>query len=331
MYDCAMMQVDIIYSETLELLLVLRQIFSGERFKPFSKSMERLIANLTEDDMYRIEDLGVLTNGYLSAISSIISQYCKFRKSDSSLLWQIASDPEMLFTGERDVVNDERVQEGAARLLSRYEESSKDRIAYGNLLEKVWSDGVCREKGNRSRWILHESEKLRNQVGADSVLPYLMGLSDRFSMEGETIRFKINPELKMKTGEIERILLMPSLFATRELTFWYEGKTLLFFIAPRSAEKGAAEPTDMHLLYTSALNDRTRLKMLKILAGGNRTAGALADQLKLNASTVSRHLKLFKDTGFIEIVSNDGRQIVYALNRNGINQAWESLKHYILY
>lgn len=326
-----MMQFEVVYSEVFEVFLILRQLYSVERFKPFSNSLEAVSEDLSDDERSCLEDLGILSNGYLSALSSLISLYENESMNDSSLVNFVSSDPASLFIGPDEEINDELVLEKRVSLASRYKKKDEDRVNYGRLIRKIWSDGVCREKGKRSRWILGEMEKLMKFHDGDDLLHYLHSLSDRFELEKDRITFRIKPELSMKIDEIEKILVMPSLFASRKLTFWHCGKTLLFFLSAHSEIKSSVEPSDMHLLYSSALNDRNRLKILKMIASRNRTAGDLAGELELNASTVSRHLKLLKDAGFIEIDSNDGRQIIYSISQNGIKQAFESLEQFIMH
>jgi DNA-binding transcriptional ArsR family regulator len=122
---------------------------------------------------------------------------------------------------------------------------------------------------------------------------------------------------------------MPSVYATRDLTFWYHQKSLLFFVSLASDNDESLEPSDMLLLSTSALNDKSRLKILKLLSRKNCTAGELSDALGLNASTVSRHLKVFKDTGLIDILSNDGRKIVYTFNHSGLESVMAIINKYL--
>lgn len=317
-----MMQIKVFYSEITELFLILRQIFSGERFAPFNDAMEKLHSSLTEEEKKEIDDLGILSNGYLSALSHLIALHGDGPVEETSLLSDLLDDFSPLYKQDDETVNDERVQQNFDSLYSSYKQKS-------GFVKKIWSDGVSREKGKQSRRLLDELERLREYKKPEELLSYLQSISQRFTLEDGIIRFNIKPPLERDLDQIDRILLMPSLFATRKLTFWYEGNTLLFLVSLRKEEKSFPEPSDMHLLYTSALNDRTRLKMLKIIAAGSCTAGDLAVELGLNASTVSRHLKLFKDSGFIDISHNDGRQIVYGINRPGIRQALNELEQYI--
>ena len=86
----------------------------------------------------------------------------------------------------------------------------------------------------------------------------------------------------------------------------------------------------MLLLKTMALNDRTRLKMLKILSSANYSTGNMAEILNVNSSTISRHFKLFKDAGYVDISAQEGNSIYYSLNENELKNSFNMIFDYIL-
>ena len=62
-----------------------------------------------------------------------------------------------------------------------------------------------------------------------------------------------------------------------------------------------------------ALSDPTRREILRLLAGGERTAGELADQFDMTKPTVSHHFNVLKAAELVR-TRRDGQQIYYALN-----------------
>jgi len=317
------MYTNVIYSEIFDMFLLLRQQFSGERFKPFSSVMASISNNLSREQLETLNNLGILTNGYLSALRVLISD-------NTLLLLDLVSDPSLLFVSEEDVINDEQVMDKYEKCLELYHNDETFRKKTGQLLKDIWSDFVCREKASHSRILFDRIASIRTDIDNCNSLLYLDSLSDRLFLDEKYVHFRIKPELKMQIGEIEHITIMPSIFASRDLTFWYSGNKLLFYVALNKEESCTFEPSDMDLLYSSALNDKTRLKMLKYMSGKNCTAGELAEFLGMNASTISRHLKIFKDTGFVDLHSNDGKQIIYTVNRSGIKQAFSKLSVFLL-
>jgi DNA-binding transcriptional ArsR family regulator len=69
--------------------------------------------------------------------------------------------------------------------------------------------------------------------------------------------------------------------------------------------------------------------MLKILSTGNYSTADIAEKLNINSSTISRHFKLFKDAGFVDIFSQEGNSIYYSLNIKEIEQSFKMIFYYI--
>ncbi|MEZ4544419.1 MAG: metalloregulator ArsR/SmtB family transcription factor [Cyanobacteriota/Melainabacteria group bacterium] len=55
------------------------------------------------------------------------------------------------------------------------------------------------------------------------------------------------------------------------------------------------------LLFFKALSDESRLKIVGILASGDRSVEELASLLELRAPTVSHHLSRLKKTGLVHM------------------------------
>jgi ArsR family transcriptional regulator, repressor of sdpIR and other operons len=62
-----------------------------------------------------------------------------------------------------------------------------------------------------------------------------------------------------------------------------------------------------------ALADPTRREILRLLAGGEMSAGALAERFEMTKPTVSHHFSVLKEAELI-ISRREGQQVIYALN-----------------
>lgn len=62
-----------------------------------------------------------------------------------------------------------------------------------------------------------------------------------------------------------------------------------------------------------ALSDPTRREILRILAGGERTAGELAEPFAMTKPSMSHHFAVLKEADLIRS-RREGQQIFYALN-----------------
>ena len=61
-----------------------------------------------------------------------------------------------------------------------------------------------------------------------------------------------------------------------------------------------------------ALGDENRRTLLRVLSEGEATAGELGDHLHIAQPGVSRHLRVLRDAGLVE-VRESGRHRIYAL------------------
>jgi DNA-binding transcriptional ArsR family regulator len=123
---------------------------------------------------------------------------------------------------------------------------------------------------------------------------------------------------------------MPSIFASRNLTFWHKDNNYLFFVSKGSRTSQPLEPSDQLILKTLAFNDKTRLKMLRLLSTDNYNTAEMSEKLNNNPSTISRHFKLFKDAGYVNIFSQEGNFINYSLNHSEIEKSLKEIANYIM-
>ena len=62
-----------------------------------------------------------------------------------------------------------------------------------------------------------------------------------------------------------------------------------------------------------ALADPTRREILRLLRGGPKTSGEIADRFPTAWATISRHLAVLREAGLI-LSQRDGQQVLYELN-----------------
>ncbi len=76
-----------------------------------------------------------------------------------------------------------------------------------------------------------------------------------------------------------------------------------------------------------ALSDQSRRRVLETLAGGPATAGELAALLPIARPGVSRHLRVLRETGLVE-VRQQAQQRVYSLRPEPLAEVDEWLGRY---
>jgi len=69
-----------------------------------------------------------------------------------------------------------------------------------------------------------------------------------------------------------------------------------------------------------AISDPTRRQVLKLLHGGSRTAGQLADAFDVSKASMSHHFSVLKAADLIRS-ERRGQQIVYTLNTTVLQDA----------
>ena len=79
----------------------------------------------------------------------------------------------------------------------------------------------------------------------------------------------------------------------------------------------------------NAVAELRRRQILDVLAGGERPVGELVDVLGLAQPQVSKHLRVLREVGVVD-VREDGRQRVYRLNGRALKPIHDWVKNYEL-
>ena len=290
------MELRIGYFPVLDAALVLRQAFEPMRFAPFNGPMQGIHDRLAPGDRTELEALAEATDGWLSVLGTLLEPGAAGLKGAEEGLMQLAHDPLAALPG--------RPFEGPGRHTPGLDEATV--TAASALLARVLRTGIVPE-ARRTRCLLEASEAIARGIREAGPWPYLLGISDRLhrTRSGE-LAFRIKPEFRLREEAVARVVVTPSLVASRRLTFWRNGATLLFLVAC-SAPGHPEEAPDGLLLTALAVGDRTRLRMLRRLAEGPSTNLEMAEFLGVHPSTASRHFKVFKDAGFVELREGEGR------------------------
>ena len=75
----------------------------------------------------------------------------------------------------------------------------------------------------------------------------------------------------------------------------------------------------------AALADPTRLRIIEMLAAGERGAGDIAAQFAMSGPAVSQHLKVLREAGLVTVRAEAQRRI-YALDPKGFDALEEWLR-----
>lgn len=304
------MKIKLGYYPILDIALALRQLYSKERFMPFVQSLESIYDRMSDIEKDFIDSFGEHSGGWLKVIEKLIDTTLNDTVSPEEFILSIYKHPELLID------------------VNSY---SEDIYGIGENISKLWQNYFSNEIAKNNKILYEKTIEISRDIDTYDIIPYFLKISDRIEkISEETLKFLIKPEHQVNINDIDNVIVMPSIFASRNLTFWHNDNDYLFYISVNSSNHHPTEPSDMLLLKTMALNDRTRLKMLKILSTGNYSTGNMAEMLNVNSSTISRHFKLFKDAGYVDIFSQEGNSIYYSLNENELKSSFNMIFDYIL-
>ena len=78
-------------------------------------------------------------------------------------------------------------------------------------------------------------------------------------------------------------------------------------------------------LVFKALADENRIRILKMLKGGEKCACKLLDELNVTQPTLSHHMKILCDSGVV-IGRKEGKWMHYSISPEGVREVSSALK-----
>jgi DNA-binding transcriptional ArsR family regulator len=145
-------------------------------------------------------------------------------------------------------------------------------------------------------------------------------------VERATNGVRIVPEQR-----IRRIVMAPNYFGRPYNTLTKVGDVQLICYPIADSSLGSADrltpPTSTIRLYR-ALGDESRLRILKLLAEGDRYLTEIANELDLSKPTIKHHLALLRSAGLVT-VTNEGNMTYYSLRRDRAEEAGVELRAYL--
>ncbi len=77
-----------------------------------------------------------------------------------------------------------------------------------------------------------------------------------------------------------------------------------------------------------ALSNETRHEILRLLKGGELTAGQIAGHFAMTAPSVSHHLSVLKQADLVS-ARRSGQEIIYSLNLSAFEEAADAVAHFL--
>ena len=153
-------------------------------------------------------------------------------------------------------------------------------------------------------------------------------LADLLAELSRGVRFESLPD-------VPELILAPSYWST-PLVFYRQvsDHSLLMLFGCRPMDQtlvpGETVPAGM-LLALRALDDATRLRILRYLAEQPQTPSGLAHRLRLRAPTVVHHLNTLRLAGLVEVTVQADGEKRYALRQGALKMALTELQVFLLH
>ena len=135
--------------------------------------------------------------------------------------------------------------------------------------------------------------------------------------------------------DLSRLVLAPSIWchpfvmsvdlSERELCLVWGARPPGFTLVP-----GEMVPSDA-MLVLKAMNDPTRLRLLRLIAMKPRSLISLAQEVKLSLPTVSHHIRELRGSGLIRLeMTGKGRENNYTVRWQSAQGAFEELERFVM-
>jgi DNA-binding transcriptional ArsR family regulator len=130
---------------------------------------------------------------------------------------------------------------------------------------------------------------------------------------------------------IRRVVLAPTYFSRPYNTHTKVGNVQLICYPIADSSLGSADrltPPNSTIRLYRALGDESRLRILKLLAEGDRYLTEIANELDLSKPTILHHMAALRSAGLVTI-TNEGNMTYYSLRRDRAEEAGVELRAYL--
>lgn len=152
------------------------------------------------------------------------------------------------------------------------------------------------------------------------------------------VELAAGPLRMVAAREVQRLVMIPQ-YHQRPWTFYIQSGEAQLIFYPAGGQLGAevaaaetdepSEPPEPLTRLTRALGDTNRLRILRLLAGGDRDFRELAVPLKLSKSTVHHHLGALRAAGLIQLRGRSAEGGRYSLRRESLADLAALLQQYL--
>jgi DNA-binding transcriptional ArsR family regulator len=138
-----------------------------------------------------------------------------------------------------------------------------------------------------------------------------------------------------RPASLRRIVFAPSYFCGPAVFYHFAHGTLTFCIPierevlhPGEVRHDPRQPSEELLQFFLTLGDESRLRILGLLAGGEKYLTELADEVGLTKATTKHHMVKLRAAGLVNLIVRD-RLTYYALRTDIATHAGQALEQFL--
>lgn len=168
-------------------------------------------------------------------------------------------------------------------------------------------------------WLIKAVHEIKNQF-EQNPLDAMNCVHPRFKLDARTLKFYKADTWVFQYEEITRLTIYPSSFIAPHLLVGMEVPEIIVYLQVPLPDETVEEavPEDL-LAILSALSDRSRLQILKLLFHHSYCTQQLTDSTGLAKATISKHLKILEKAGLIK-GERHGYFVFYQANEKTLDQ-----------
>jgi DNA-binding transcriptional ArsR family regulator len=341
-----------------DLILSLRSLFHPKEYglpPPWAAGVRKRLSSQSQRDL---KDFFSPAYGFLVYMPLHLILEMDAPKNGEHLLSYLEQIPEQEFSRRmcRPVLNDEELTRITANALAGEEISEVDMEEYrrGIARSHVTTTPTAAEvrrvfaemknpEMTKQRWISAVREYYE-AFFAEEEKRLAPTLEKMVEQAQETAKTASVPDLieRLSNGftiskdiDLSRLVLVPSIWShpfvtpmelsERELCLVWGAHPSGFKLVP-----GESVPNDA-MLVLKAMNDPTRLRLLRLIANKPRSLISLSQEVKLSLPTVSHHIRELRGAGLIRLeVGGKGRENKYTVRWQSAQAAFEELEQFVM-
>ncbi|MEH7010635.1 metalloregulator ArsR/SmtB family transcription factor [Neobacillus niacini] len=188
-----------------------------------------------------------------------------------------------------------------------------------DFLYRYHQEHFARELFRVEPWLIKMVHEIKNQFERNP-LNAMNSIHPRFKLDARTLKFYKAETWVFRYEEITRLTIYPSSFIAPHLLVGMEVPEIIVYLQVPLPDENIedAVPEDL-LTILSALSDRSRLQILKLLYHHSYCTQQLTDSTGLAKATISKHLKILEKANLIK-GERHGYFVFYKANEKTLDQ-----------